>query len=125
MNLTIEEVARYYVHPLHVAAALNHMSICDFKKIYHSLGIKRWPYHKNKKEQVSVGGFLNFQMVIAVSPPKPKCSPKKKSGSTKNNNPKPVKSLDLEIDNIHENLEFDDAINEIFGKYFEPKKNQK
>jgi hypothetical protein len=121
MNLTIEEVARYYVHPLHVAAALNHMSVCDFKKIYHSLGIKRWPYHNNKKEQVSVDGFLNFQMVIFVSPPKPK----KKSGSTKNNNPKPVKSLDLEIDDIHENLEFDDAINEIFGMYFEPKKNQK
>jgi hypothetical protein len=59
----MEDITQYFSFPVHIAAALHKMSICDFKRMYNSIGIKRWPYHRNKnKKSTSFAGFQDFQI---------------------------------------------------------------
>jgi hypothetical protein len=60
---TLEHLSQYFCHPLHVAAALNKLSISDFKRIYQAHGIHRWPYNKYRnKTPSSLSGFQDFQL---------------------------------------------------------------
>jgi hypothetical protein len=119
MELTVEKVVAYYKHPLHVAAALNRMSVCDFKKLYKALGIKRWPYHKTRKNQSNVGGFLDFKLLPSNGEPQ---ITQKKNPNKKKDSKNVEKSLDLEIYSDCVNLEFDDVVNEMVEMYFESQK---
>jgi hypothetical protein len=60
----MEDITQFFSLPLHVAAALHKMSICDFKRLYNSKGIKRWPYNKYKNQKKNMGGFEDFQINI-------------------------------------------------------------
>jgi hypothetical protein len=60
---TIEHLSQYFCQPLHIAAALNKLSISDFKRIYQAHGIQRWPYNKFRNQKTStMSGFQNFQI---------------------------------------------------------------
>jgi hypothetical protein len=60
---TMEQLSLYFCHPLHIAAALNKMSISDLKRIYQKHGIKRWPYNKFKSKSIPMmEGFQEFQL---------------------------------------------------------------
>jgi hypothetical protein len=107
MDLTTESIVKYYEHPLHIAAALNNMSVSDFKKLYKSFGIKRWPYNKYKNKYTSVGGFQDFQVnIVPQSSPKPEKKKKIKK-----------KKIEKETETIN-NFDFDDEINEMIENNF-------
>jgi hypothetical protein len=62
---TMEHLSLYFCHPLHIAAALNKMSISDLKRIYQKHGIKRWPYNKYKSKSIPMmEGFQEFQLTF-------------------------------------------------------------
>jgi hypothetical protein len=73
---TRKELKDFFYYPLHIAAALHKMSICDFKRMYNEKGIKRWPYNKYKnKRRTSMGGFEDFQIYLETPSIKQTSSP--------------------------------------------------
>jgi hypothetical protein len=62
---SLAQLTKFFCHPLQVAAVLNGMSICEFKKIYQKHGIKRWPYNKYKSKNTlkTLNGFQDFFLV--------------------------------------------------------------
>jgi hypothetical protein len=125
MVLTKEELSQYYNHPLHVAAALNNMSVTDFKKMYKSFGINRWPYNKYKNKYTSVGGFQDFHVEPFVHPPK-HFQKKKIKKETESETLEKHEKIEITLPAVDlcsettqkNNFEFDDEINDLMENHF-------
>jgi hypothetical protein len=113
---TIEHLTEYFCHPLHVAAALNGMSITDFKKVYMAHGIKRWPYNKyrTKTSPKLESGFQDFQ-ITHIQREKPE--QKKPSSNYPNTKQKLAISIKNEYGSDFE--EFCNSLNNEINKSFE------
>jgi hypothetical protein len=100
---TIEHLTQFFCYPLHVASALNQLSIADFKRIYQAHGFKRWPYNKYKNKTTSqMSAFQEFQINA------PKVIAKQKKTIQKKVQ-KPKSNFDKEFENFCNNLNTDDS----------------
>jgi hypothetical protein len=131
-NTTVEQLSKFFCQPLHIAAALNKMSIADFKKYYNAHGIKRWPHNKHKNKSSSSGNMKGFQDFQIVSTPKylPKFLPHQEEDCFQNTLTTPKQKhpalkekiedppTDSEFEAFCKNLDFESSVRNEFEDYF-------
>jgi hypothetical protein len=118
---TVEQLSKFFCQPLHIAAALNKMSIADFKKFYNSHGIKRWPHNKHKNKSstsVNMKGFQDFQIIsipkYLMNTPQPDVEAPKSKPTPEDEKQTP----DSEFEAFCKNLDYECSVRDAFEDYF-------